>query len=132
MNEISRIDMPENPGDLPGISHLNLIRAMCAKNDFRGLPVYTYAVDGETVGMAIVDPDAYPLYAKLWALEVRADVRGKGIGSALVRRVLEEYDDVRLVAMRDAFDFYLRNGFIFQDGQLPDPKSNVAYMESRQ
>lgn len=132
MESIKKITMPVNPGDLPGVSHFNLIRAMCDKNDFAGLPVYLYVSGAETVGIAIVDPDAYPLYAKLWALEVRADVRGKGIGSRLVRRVLEEYDDVRLVAKRDAFDFYLRNGFIFQDGKLPDPKSNVAYMESRQ
>ena len=132
MESIKKITMPDNPGDLPGVSHLNLIKAMCAKNDFNGLPVFAYEIDCDTVGMAIVDPDAYPLYAKLWALEVRADMRGKGIGSAIVRRVLEEYDDVRLVAKRDAFDFYLRNGFIFQDGRLPDPKSNVAYMESRQ
>jgi len=132
METIKKITMPTNPGDLPGISHLNLIKAMCEKNDFDGLPVFAYEVDGDTVGIAIVDPDAYPLYAKLWALEVRADMRGKGIGSRLVRRVLDEYDDVRLVAKRDAFDFYLRNGFIFQDGRLPDPKSNVAYMESRQ
>lgn len=132
MESIKKITMPDNPGDLPGFSHLNLIKAMCAKNDFNGLPVFVYEMDGEPVGLAIVDPDAYPLYAKLWALEVRADMRGKGIGSAIVRRVLEEYDDVRLVAKRDAFDFYLRNGFIFQDGELPDPKSNVAYMESRQ
>ena len=132
INTLQKITMPGDPRDIPGWETLDLLRQMMDKNDFVGLPAYVYRLaDGRNVGIAVVDPDGYPLFAKLWCLEVSPKFRNRGIGSLLLQEVLHEYDEVKLVAMRPAFGFYKRNGFVFEYGEEPDPKSNVGYMVSR-
>ena len=127
METLDKIAMPGQYDALP-FKGLDLLRQMMDKNDFAGLPAYVYRIDGNPVGVAVVDPDGYTFFAKLWCLEVLPEYRKKGIGSRLVQAVLHEYDEVKLVAMRDAFDFYRGNGFVFESGEEPDPKSNVGYM----
>ena len=128
METLEKITMPGNYAGMPECDGLELLRQMMEKNDFTGLPAYVYRKDGKIAGIAVVDPDGYTFFAKLWCLEVIPELRRKGIGSRLVQAVLHEYDEVKLVAMRDAFEFYKVNGFVFESGELPDPKSNVGYM----
>lgn len=105
-----------------------LLAAMCEKNVFTGMSCFYLEEDGAPRGVAVVDPDGYPLYAKLWVLETEEGYRGKGIGTDLLKHVLVKYDEVKLCAMRPAFDFYRKNGFVYV-GE-PDPKSNVCFMVS--
>ena len=130
MEALKKIVMPWDMSDIPGITGLPLTMKMITNNNFDGFPAYLYEVDRTTVGIAIVNPDAYPDAAKLWCLEVAERFRGMGIGRKLLTTVLDEYGKVRLVAMRDAFGFYMKLGFVFKDGEEPDPKSNVGYMVS--
>ena len=120
---------PGNVREIPGWEDLQLVQAMMAKNDFTGMPMHAYVEDGKVIAVAIVDPDAYPLYAKVWCLEVSPRYRGLGYGRRVMEDVLNEYDDVKLVAMRDAFGFYKKMGFAFVEE--PDLKSNVGYMLSK-
>lgn len=106
-----------------------LLAAMCEKNVFTGMPCCYVEENGCPRSVAVVDPDGYPLYAKLWVLETEKDCRGKGMGTDLLRHILERFDEVKLCAMRPAFDFYTRNGFAFVSE--PDPKSNVCFMVSK-
>ena len=131
METLKKISMPKDFGWLPPHGKLELLRQMMEKNDFSGLPAYVWEKDGGIVGIAVVDPDGYTFFSKLWCLEVAPEYRNRGIGSRLVRQVLEEYDEVKLVGMREAFGFYRRNGFVFESGEEPDPKSNVGYMISK-
>lgn len=119
---------PGDIRDIPGWEELALLRAMMEKNDFSGMPMYTFMDEGKTVAVAVVDPDGYPLYAKVWCLEVAPGFRGQGYGRRLLREVLNDFDDVKLVATREAFGFYRNIGFRFV--REPDPKSNVGYMVS--
>lgn len=130
MEALKKIVMPWDMSDIPGITGLPLTMKMITNNNFDGFPAYLYEVDRTTAGIAIVNPDAYPDAAKLWCLEVAERFRGMGIGRKLLTTVLDEYGKVRLVAMRDAFGFYMKVGFAFKDGEEPDPKSNVGYMVS--
>jgi ribosomal protein S18 acetylase RimI-like enzyme len=131
-NTVQKIELPRDIRELPGSEELDLLRQMTEKNDLAGLPAFVYRLaDGRIVGIAAVDPDGYPLFAKLWCMEVAPKFRNRGIGSLLLHEVLNEYDEVKLVAMRQAFDFYKRNGFVFEYGEEPDPRSNVGYMVSR-
>lgn len=130
MEALKKIVMPWDMSDIPGITGLPLTMKMITNNDFDGFPAYLYEVDRTTAGIAIVNPHAYPDAAKLWCLEVAERFRGMGIGRKLLTTVLDEYGKVRLVAMRDAFGFYMKLGFVFKDGEEPDPKSNVGYMVS--
>lgn len=130
MEALTKIEMPGDMKEIPGIDKLPLTVAMVTKNGFVGFPTYLYSIDGIIVGIAIVNPDAYPGAAKLWCLEVAEGFRGMGIGRKLLTTVLDEYGKIRLVAMRDAFGFYMKLGFVFKDGEEPDPKSNVGYMVS--
>jgi ribosomal protein S18 acetylase RimI-like enzyme len=130
---MATLDVMTVPGsykDIPGHEDLALMAAMMDKNDFAGLPAYVMRDGDKVVGIGIVDPDGYSLYAKLWCMEVAPGYRNKGYGSMILRKILHEYDDVKLVAKREAFPFYKRAGFVFDRGE-PDPKSNVGYMVSR-
>lgn len=129
MATLEKMTAPGNVREIPGWEDLSLLQAMMAKNDFTGLPMHAFVENGKVIAAAIVDPDAYPLYAKVWCLEVSPNYRGKGYGRLVMEDVLNEYDDVKLVAMRDAFGFYKKMGFVFVEE--PDPKSNVGYMLSK-
>lgn len=84
-----------------------LIAAMAAKNDFTtGCYIEKLVVDGETVSMAIVDPDGYPLNTKLCAFEVKCNARGRGYGKELLHYIITNYEDVRAVVLREAIGFY--------------------------
>lgn len=130
MATLEMMTVPGSYTDIPGYERLALMTAMMDKNDFMGLPAHVMVDGGKVVGIGIVDPDGYDLYAKLWCMEVAPEYRYRGYGSRILRKILNEYDDVRLVAKREAFPFYKRAGFVFENGE-PDPKSNVGYMVSR-
>ena len=84
-----------------------LIAAMASKNDYaNGCFVEKLVSGSETVAMAIVDPDGYPLNAKLCAFEVRHDKRRKGYGKELLHYIINNYEDVRAVVLREALGFY--------------------------
>ena len=121
--------MPRTYGEVPGNGKLPLLEAMMLKNDFDGLPAECIYDGDDLIAIAVVGPDFYPLYAKLWVLEVAERYRGKGLGTELIKKCLFDYDDIKLVAMRPAFEFYKKCGFVFTNE--PDPKSNVGYMVSR-
>lgn len=123
--------MPGKYAEMPECAGLDLLRQMMEKNDFTGLPAFVCRKDGKTVGIAVVDPDGYTFFAKLWCLEVDPGYRGRGIGRMLLRAALDEYDEIKLVAMRNAFGFYRKCGFAFEYGIEPDPKSNVGYMVNK-
>lgn len=130
MATLEMIAVPGNYTDIPGHEDLALMVAMMKKNDLTGMPAYVIRDGNRVVAIGIVDPDGYNLYAKLWCMEVAPEYRHRGYGSLILRKILNEYDDVKLVAKRDAFQFYKRAGFVFEKGD-PDPKSNVGYMISR-
>ena len=130
MATLDVITVPGSYKDIPGHEDLALLSAMMEKNDFAGLPAYVIRDKGNIVGIGIVDPDGYNLYAKLWCMEVAPKYRRRGYGSRILHEILHEYDDVKLVAKRDAFPFYKHAGFVFEKGE-PDPKSNVGYMISK-
>lgn len=130
MATLEKTVVPGNIDEIPGLADLGLIKAILTKNPLAGLPLYIIRDAGTIVAAAAVDPDGYPLYAKLWCIEVAETHRRKGIGSLIIRRILEDYDDLKLVAVRAAFGFYRRIGFAFLPGREPDPRSNVGYMVS--
>jgi len=130
MATLELITMPGHYTDIPGYDDLGLMVAMMKRNDLSGFPAYVIRDGNRVVAIGIVDPDGYDLYAKLWCMEVAPEYRKRGYGSMILRKILYEYDDVKLVAKRDAFGFYKRAGFVFEKGD-PDPKANVGYMISR-
>lgn len=130
MATLEKIITPGNYIDIPGHDELALLVAMMKKNDLSGFPAYVIRDGNRIVAIGIVDPDGYSLYAKLWCMEVAPEYRNRGYGSMILRKILHEYDDVKVVAKRGAFTFYKRAGFVFEKGD-PDPKSNVGYMISR-
>ena len=84
-----------------------LIAAMASKNDYtNGCFVEKLVSGSEIVAMAIVDPDGYPLNTKLCAFEVRHDKRHKGYGKELLHYIINNYEDVRAVVLREALGFY--------------------------
>ena len=129
MPKIVKTIAPGDIREIPGWEGLELLQAMMAKNDFASLPMYVIENSGRVIAVAVIDPDYYPLYAKVWCLEVAKDFRGKGYGKWLLTEVLRDFDEVKLCAMRDAFGFYRSVGFRFTED--PDPKSNVGYMVSQ-
>lgn len=129
MPKIVKTIAPGDVREIPGWEGLELLQAMMKKNDFTGLDMYVLMDAGRVIGVSVIDPDGYPLYAKVWCMEIAKDFRGKGYGHRLMRAVLDDFDDVKLVAMRDAFGFYRTLGFRFVE--TPDPKSNVGYMVSQ-
>lgn len=124
------LTMPQNSEKLPFIGSFPLLRAMMEKNNYDGLPGECLVDEhGDVLAIGVVDPDGYPLYAKLCVFEVREDVRRKHLGKRLLVDIVNKYDEVKLVAMRQAYEFYRNCGFVFCEGE-PDPRVNVAYMYS--
>lgn len=122
--------MPKNSEKLPFIGSFPLLRAMMEKNNYDGLPGECLVDEnGDVVAIGVVDPDGYSLYAKLCVFEVREDLRRNGLGKRLLTDIVNKYDEVKLVAMRPAYEFYRNCGFTFCEG-CPDPRVNVAYMYS--
>ena len=72
--------------------------------------------DGTLVGVGRVLDDG-GLYASVWDLIVHPEWRGKGIGTSLVERALEECQDRRLVALR--FEHSLTIGVPGQEAREP-------------
>ena len=83
-----------------------IIAAMRGKNDYTGCDILKLVTGEGIVAMGIVDPDGYPLNTKLCAFEVRHDCRHKGYGKELLQCILNNYDDVRAVVLREALGFY--------------------------
>jgi len=70
--------------------------------------------DGTVVGVVRLLDDG-GLYATVWDLVVHPEWRGKGIGTSLVERALEECRDRRLVALvatPSARGIFVRLGFV--------------------
>lgn len=131
MATLEMITTPGTSAEIPGHENLALTAAMMRTNKLAGMPACVVRdAGGKVLAIGIVDPDGYPLYAKLWCLEVAPEYRNRGYGSMVVREILNEYDEVKVVAKREAFQFYKRMGFVFEKG-VPDPKSNVGYMISK-
>lgn len=97
--------------DWSSINDMPLLAAMMNKNDFKNLTCICAYDDGTVVGMGVIDPDGYPLYAKLCCLEVKADYRNRGIGHELLRQALYAFDEIKLVAARNVVPFYEKCGF---------------------
>lgn len=87
-------------------SDFPLITAMCDKNDYTGCSVLKMVIGASVVAMAIVDPDGYPLNTKLCAFEVNYECRHNGYGKELLQYILNNYEDVRAVVLREALGFY--------------------------
>jgi len=93
--------------------------------------------DGEVVGGAGVAPlsDADPLTCELQRMYLRKDVRGRGIGEALLQRCLaaaKQFLYVRcyletVTQTRPALDFYGRHGF--RDLAAPVGRTGHAHNE---
>jgi len=66
MATLEMMTVPGSYTDIPGYERLALMTAMMDKNDFMGLPAHVMMDGGKVVGIGIVDPDGYDLYAKLW------------------------------------------------------------------
>ncbi len=85
--------------------------------------------NGEIVGYLSADHDHY-----IHALYLRAGVRGKGIGSALMHKAKEMFpDELRLgvhVPNRRARDFYERQGFV-ETGRIPAGDTDEGIEELR-
>lgn len=113
------------------MSDMELTRTMCEKNDYAGLPAYVIYDGMRIVAIAIVDPDGYPLYSKVCSLEVSPDYRLNGYGRWLLMEIAREYDDVKLVAMREVFDFYRKCGFVFDGTHGPEPDARTSLMVGR-
>ena len=89
----------------------------------RGFLIEVAILDGEAVGHAewIVSPEPEPIGVHLYlgVLQVRSDVRGLGIGRALVISGKSHAKQVGCSSMRtnpavETADFYLKNGFLFE------------------
>ncbi|HTL13645.1 MAG TPA: GNAT family N-acetyltransferase [Thermomonas sp.] len=87
-------------------------------------PACTHALarlaDGTPVGTARLAPDG-----RIGRMAVRAPWRGRGIGDALLRALLDEAlrqgrREVRLNAQAGAIDFYLRHGFRPEGGRFQE------------
>lgn len=94
----------------------------CIDNEFGGgvrigtgcydFPIWTYMQRGELVGVAVCSGTAPELPLRLMMLAVREDCRGRGVGGALVRHVIDSAPVVG-VAVNDAGlrRYYAEHGF---------------------
>jgi predicted N-acetyltransferase YhbS len=122
--EPHRFDVPGWPPDAR--STYDPILAACLDRGGR----FFGALDGETlVGAAVLDGQpvaAHPTLLQLVLLHVSRDHRGRGVGSALFRRVLAEAAErgaaglyISATPSRNTIDFYRRFGAVPVD--RPDP-----------
>ena len=66
-----------------------LIAVMARKNNYEGLTLHYLKVKGETVSMAIVNPDSNGK-AKICAIETTLKHRRNGYGTALLQYLISE------------------------------------------
>jgi ribosomal protein S18 acetylase RimI-like enzyme len=112
----------------PMRSHLlgiqNSSRRSSIRNNFPNAESQVIVADGHSVGWLVVAPLAQEI--RLVEILISAELRGKGIGSRVIREILATADQqdkpVRLsvnAANRAAIRLYERLGFqVFEDGEL--------------
>lgn len=104
-----------------------LIAVMAQKNNYEGLTLHSLKVKGETVSMAIVNPDSNGK-AKICAIETTLKHRRNGYGTALLQYLVAEYPRITALALREVVGFYVRSLFrIVADrgGQIIEVESAI-------
>jgi ribosomal protein S18 acetylase RimI-like enzyme len=70
---------------------------------------------GTVLGYAFVEMDKKKGFVEIQDITVDPDHQGKGIGNELMRRIMDQYDYVKLMARLSSetlMQFYLKHGFV--------------------
>ena len=126
--------------DVPGIRALvdaftgdRRLLAKAMVNLYEDVQEFFVAVDGDRVVGCGALHVLWEDLAEVRTLAVAADAQGRGVGSALLRRLVENARELgvrRLFCLTFETDFFGRHGFVPVDDVLVDPSVRAELLQS--